>query len=162
LIPRTDRSRRKLLRYKRWSKLNCPLRGGFQMHHSRRRKFRFRRSEVFRRRSSPHNLAIHVAWHAHGAHERRSNSSGHMPLDERRTQARRFCEAMIAPPEASGSDARSPDTLSPSVTRLQTCKINDLYVTEGVTDENRSGYTSILVTDVTCNRRNSRRLHLND
>jgi hypothetical protein len=78
------------------------------------------------------------------------------------SQSRRFCETMIAPPEASGSDARSPDTLSPSVTRLQTRKINDLYVTEGVTDENRSGYTSILVTDATCNRRNSHRLHLND
>ena len=78
-----------------------------------------------------------------------------MPLDERRTQARRFYEAMIAPPEASGSDPRSPNTLSPSVTRLHAIEINDLCVTKGVTDENRSGYTSILVTDVTCNRRNS-------
>ena len=47
----------------------------------------------------------------------------------------------------------------PPVTRLQVCKNNYLSVTKGVTDENRSGYTSILVTDVTCNRRNSRRLH---
>jgi hypothetical protein len=78
-----------------------------------------------------------------------------MPLDERRTQARRFCEAVIAPPEASGSDFGSLNTLSPSVTRLHAIEINELCVTEGVTDENRSGYTSILVTDVTCNRRNS-------
>jgi hypothetical protein len=68
--------------------------------------------------------------------------------------SRRSCETMIAPPEASGSDARSPDTLSPSVTRLHAIEINNLCVTEGVTDENRSGYTSILVTDVTCNRWN--------
>jgi hypothetical protein len=83
-----------------------------------------------------------------------------MPLDQRRTQARRFCEAMIAPSEASGSDFGSPNTLSPSVTRLHAIEINDVCVTKGVTDENRSGYTSILVTDVTCNRRNSARYML--
>jgi hypothetical protein len=35
----------------------------------------------------------------------------------------------------------------PPVTQLQPYKNNNLGVTKSVTDENRSGYTSVLVTD---------------
>jgi hypothetical protein len=62
LIPPTDKSWRKFLLYKRCSKTNYPVRGGFQMHRAQRHKFRFRRSEVSRRRSSLHNFALRAAW----------------------------------------------------------------------------------------------------